>query len=211
MLHSYLSKFITIFIFSYGYFSIVYEKCHQLLSVVFFSKATHVPTLYPLYRFSFNSVPPQSLILLLSYSLSTRSNTLQNRVCSLNPTSFSQNNPSKGNYRPVQGLLVLFTFSLTLLFLRLFSNALLPNFILRWRNLVAFAEQNEPKTRAYSPYLWQAIVSYEEKRFFSQFGVDPVGISRAVWSLSARGGGSTITQQFIFWCRLLGIAALFTF
>lgn len=40
-------------------------------------------------------------------------------------------------------------------------------------------------------------MAYEDRRFFKHCGIDPVGITRAVLSFSARGGGSTITQQLV--------------
>lgn len=154
---------------------------------------------------NFNSYPTLYLYINITHPLSTRSNSLHTRVNSLGPAkSSSQNHPFKRT-QPIQELFLLFTFSITLLLFRLISNALLPSFPLRWRNLVAFSQQNEPKTRGYPSHLWQAIVAYEDKRFFSHFGVDPIGISRAVLSLSARGGGSTITQQVngLLYCLLL--------
>ena len=49
------------------------------------------------------------------------------------------------------------------------------------------------------PYLPKAFVAIEDRRFFSHFGIDPVGISRAVVrDVTGRGaveGGSTLTQQ----------------
>ncbi|KAK2659551.1 hypothetical protein Ddye_006084 [Dipteronia dyeriana] len=156
---------------------------------------THLLSKYPNFlpsnnqKFNFNTYPTQSLNFSLSYRLLTRNN-------SLHPKTSSQNHPFKNN-QPVLELVFLFIFSFTLLFLRLFSNALLPDFPLRWRNLVAFAHENEPKTRYYPLHLRQAIVAYEDRRFFSHFGVDPVGISRAILSFSALGGGSTITQQLV--------------
>ena len=49
------------------------------------------------------------------------------------------------------------------------------------------------------PYLPKAFVAIEDKRFYSHFGIDPVGISRAVLrDVTGRGaveGGSTLTQQ----------------
>jgi penicillin-binding protein 1A len=49
------------------------------------------------------------------------------------------------------------------------------------------------------PYLPQAFVSIEDRRFYDHFGIDPVGISRAiVRDLTGAGGmqgGSTLTQQ----------------
>lgn len=50
------------------------------------------------------------------------------------------------------------------------------------------------------PYLPKAFVAIEDKRFYEHFGIDPVGIARAVVrNVSNRGGGvqggSTLTQQ----------------
>jgi penicillin-binding protein 1A len=50
-----------------------------------------------------------------------------------------------------------------------------------------------------SPYLPKAVVATEDHRFYSHFGVDPIGLVRAVFANVAAGhivqGGSTITQQ----------------
>ncbi len=49
-----------------------------------------------------------------------------------------------------------------------------------------------------SPYLPEAVVAIEDRRFYSHFGVDPLGLARAfVNNLLGRSvqGGSTITQQ----------------
>ena len=49
------------------------------------------------------------------------------------------------------------------------------------------------------PYLPKAFLAIEDHRFYSHFGIDPIGLVRAaVANLSRRGvsqGGSTITQQ----------------
>ncbi len=49
------------------------------------------------------------------------------------------------------------------------------------------------------PYLPKAFIAIEDRRFYDHFGVDPVGIGRAiVRNLTSRGGlqgGSTLTQQ----------------
>ncbi len=49
------------------------------------------------------------------------------------------------------------------------------------------------------PYLPRAFVAIEDRRFYSHFGVDPVGILRAIGQNLTRGGvaqgGSTLTQQ----------------
>ena len=50
-----------------------------------------------------------------------------------------------------------------------------------------------------SPYLPRAVVATEDHRFYSHFGVDPIGLVRAAFANLAAGhvvqGGSTITQQ----------------
>ena len=49
------------------------------------------------------------------------------------------------------------------------------------------------------PYLPKAFIAIEDRRFYSHFGIDPIGLSRAlVTNVLRRGvsqGGSTITQQ----------------
>jgi penicillin-binding protein 1A len=49
------------------------------------------------------------------------------------------------------------------------------------------------------PYLPQAVVATEDRRFYSHYGVDPIGLARAVYVNLRAGrvvqGGSTITQQ----------------
>lgn len=91
---------------------------------------------------------------------------------------------------------ILIIFSFTLLSLRIISTILLPEFPQRWSRLIAFSKQAESEVMSSCPHhLIRAVVAYEDRRFFSHFGVDPVGIARAVLSLSSRGGGSTITQQ----------------
>jgi penicillin-binding protein 1A len=50
-----------------------------------------------------------------------------------------------------------------------------------------------------SPYLPKAVIATEDRRFYGHFGVDPLGLARAVLANIAAGrvvqGGSTITQQ----------------
>lgn len=50
-----------------------------------------------------------------------------------------------------------------------------------------------------SPYIQQAIIANEDSRFYNHFGIDPIGIIRAMWvnlrSGSLVEGGSTLTQQ----------------
>src|SRR4029453_10611352 len=47
--------------------------------------------------------------------------------------------------------------------------------------------------------LRDAILATEDRRFYQHWGIDPIGIGRAVWQNYRRGrvveGGSTITQQ----------------
>ncbi len=49
------------------------------------------------------------------------------------------------------------------------------------------------------PYLPQAFIAIEDRRFHSHFGFDPIGFTRAVFvnltSMALREGGSTLTQQ----------------
>lgn len=53
--------------------------------------------------------------------------------------------------------------------------------------------------RALPPYLPQAFVAIEDRRFYAHFGLDPLGLVRAVFvnltSGRLREGGSTLTQQ----------------
>ena len=50
-----------------------------------------------------------------------------------------------------------------------------------------------------SPYLPQAVIAIEDRRFYSHFGVDPLGLARAMLTNLSSGrmvqGGSTLTQQ----------------
>ncbi|MDI7862873.1 penicillin-binding protein [Rhizobiaceae bacterium n13] len=50
-----------------------------------------------------------------------------------------------------------------------------------------------------SPYIPQAVIAIEDRRFYSHFGVDPLGLARAMVTNVTTGrmvqGGSTLTQQ----------------
>src|SRR5690606_27964655 len=50
-----------------------------------------------------------------------------------------------------------------------------------------------------SPYIPQAVIAIEDRRFHSHFGVDPLGLARAMMNNVLEGqlveGGSTLTQQ----------------
>ncbi|MDW6025733.1 transglycosylase domain-containing protein [Mesorhizobium sp. BAC0120] len=50
-----------------------------------------------------------------------------------------------------------------------------------------------------SPYIPEAVVAIEDRRFYSHFGIDPIGLARAMASNLVSGhvsqGGSTLTQQ----------------
>ncbi len=50
-----------------------------------------------------------------------------------------------------------------------------------------------------SPFIPQAVMATEDRRFYSHFGIDPIGLARAIWVNMRAGhtvqGGSTITQQ----------------
>ncbi|MEG6508336.1 PBP1A family penicillin-binding protein [Methyloligella sp. 2.7D] len=49
------------------------------------------------------------------------------------------------------------------------------------------------------PHLIEAVIATEDRRFYSHFGIDPIGLARAAWVDIMAGafveGGSTITQQ----------------
>ena len=48
------------------------------------------------------------------------------------------------------------------------------------------------------PHVIEAFLATEDRRFYSHWGVDPIGIARAAWTNATsdtRQGGSTITQQ----------------
>lgn len=67
--------------------------------------------------------------------------------------------------------------------------------------LAAYGDLYGPpaKLSALPPHLVQAILAAEDRRFQSHFGIDPIGLARAVWINLRAGhvaqGGSTITQQ----------------
>lgn len=50
-----------------------------------------------------------------------------------------------------------------------------------------------------SPYIPQAVIAIEDRRFYSHFGIDPLGLARAMLTNITTGrmvqGGSTLTQQ----------------
>ncbi len=46
-----------------------------------------------------------------------------------------------------------------------------------------------------SPNVFNALIATEDERFFDHSGIDAQALGRAVFSLGAQGGGSTITQQ----------------
>ena len=50
-----------------------------------------------------------------------------------------------------------------------------------------------------SPYIPQAVIAIEDRRFYSHFGIDPLGLARAMFQNITSGrftqGGSTLTQQ----------------
>src|SRR6202049_3117203 len=53
--------------------------------------------------------------------------------------------------------------------------------------------------KALPPYLPQAFIAIEDRRFYHHFGLDPIGVGRAIYvNLTSRGvreGASTLTQQ----------------
>ncbi len=55
------------------------------------------------------------------------------------------------------------------------------------------------RLREFAPALPAALIAVEDRRFYHHFGIDPVGLIRALWVNATAGrvvqGGSTITQQ----------------
>jgi penicillin-binding protein 1A len=51
------------------------------------------------------------------------------------------------------------------------------------------------KYREISPYVFDALISTEDERFYNHSGVDFKGLARSFMSLGRKGGASTITQQ----------------
>ncbi|WP_421090813.1 transglycosylase domain-containing protein [Pseudochrobactrum sp. MP213Fo] len=53
--------------------------------------------------------------------------------------------------------------------------------------------------REMSPFIPQAVIAIEDRRFYSHYGVDPIGLARAIFTNITKGravqGGSTLTQQ----------------
>jgi len=64
---------------------------------------------------------------------------------------------------------------------------------------VLFRSGNKVNVDEIPPYLVQAVLSIEDRRFYSHFGLDPLGLARAMFVNVREGrvaqGGSTITQQ----------------
>jgi penicillin-binding protein 1A len=56
-------------------------------------------------------------------------------------------------------------------------------------------DRTSVKYRDISPYLIQALVATEDKRFYDHYGVDGEGLVRAVAFMGTQGGASTITMQ----------------
>lgn len=65
-----------------------------------------------------------------------------------------------------------------------------------------FAEENRIpiEIETLPPYVYQASIAIEDKNFYSHFGFDVIGITRAIYTNLSGGrleGGSTITQQLV--------------
>jgi penicillin-binding protein 1B len=62
-------------------------------------------------------------------------------------------------------------------------------------------ERRVVKLAEVPPILVNAVLSVEDERFYSHYGVDPIGIMRALWvnlrTMSFQQGGSTLTQQLM--------------
>ena len=51
-----------------------------------------------------------------------------------------------------------------------------------------------------SPIVIDALIAAEDRRFYDHTGIDPIGVTRALWNNVRNGGtqgGSTITQQLV--------------
>ncbi len=55
--------------------------------------------------------------------------------------------------------------------------------------------RSEVKYTQISPNVLNALVATEDERFYDHSGIDAEAVARAIYSLGAQGGGSTITQQ----------------
>lgn len=145
------------------------------------------------------TAPPFPVITVKSIrSISFTSTTHQNPLTARCKLRAFQLHYSLDRRSTLSQYLFLSAFTVALLILRLASGVILPDFSHRWRKLIAFSSQAEAELVDAPDYLFDAAVAYEDRRFFRHCGVDAVGVARAVLSLSARGGGSTITQQVYF-------------
>lgn len=79
-----------------------------------------------------------------------------------------------------------------------------PTVIIRDRNGVEFSRMGDIqgeilRVDQMSPHLVKAVLAIEDRRFYGHWGVDPIGLLRAIYTNIRRGGvaqgGSTITQQ----------------
>lgn len=168
-----------------------FSAIHHLLLLLKLDLSNQNPSLFP------TPTPTPHPLPFFTHKPPKRSNPVRRRVHLAPPLPRISSRNSLNNHF-VSEILILLTFSSLLLCLRLFSNVFLPDFPSRWSNLVAFSAEAEVRASSYPWHLWQAIVAYEDQRFFRHCGIDPVGIARAVLSFSALGGGSTITQQVQF-------------
>lgn len=55
--------------------------------------------------------------------------------------------------------------------------------------------RSEVKYREISPNVIHALIATEDERFYDHSGIDAEAVGRAIFTLGAQGGGSTITQQ----------------
>ncbi|HHY47837.1 MAG TPA: PBP1A family penicillin-binding protein, partial [Firmicutes bacterium] len=113
--------------------------------------------------------------------------------------------PGRTSYRRRYASIILVLIALAVLFIRITP---LPGQVLgstffdrngRIITTTTAAARIEVPLSEMSPYLPKAVVAVEDERFYRHFGVDPVGILRAITRNIRAGriveGGSTITQQ----------------
>ncbi|KAK9095997.1 hypothetical protein Sjap_021494 [Stephania japonica] len=153
----------------------------------------------------FNNTPslPTRSIRNSPFRLLSTTSPLSN-ICVLKPTTtHSVNSSNAWRARTINSrffapeTLLLLVYTLVFLCIRVVFGLLPPDFPQRWSRLVVFSEEAEQRSREYPSHLWEAVVAYEDRRFFGHHGVDLVGIARAVLLFPDGGGGSTITQQLV--------------
>ncbi|XP_031498893.1 uncharacterized protein LOC116263340 isoform X2 [Nymphaea colorata] len=140
--------------------------------------------------------PPSSLSLFFRPSLRTEMPPLPSCRAARSYSDLTRGDDWTLIWLILRNALVVLVFASSLAVLRLLFSVVPSNFGSRWEALVR-EEATCADAWDVPPYVWQAVVASEDRRFFQHRGVDPRGIARAVFSLATNGGGSTITQQLV--------------